>query len=291
MSLANQVGIVSRAQVNIPTPGAETGTGTIVQKTLNPDGSSTYYALTAKHVVRDPGSGRQMAGEEPGENISIPKYVITQSGAFPIQSMYRDPSGKDLALFSFTVPPGGKPLTVAKVSSSGGADLSGKPIVLVGGAPEASTRPELVAEGANLKPNGGLCSYTAPVNLPAKPLESDASSPSDLPPGLVSFPSKTLPTEPGTSGSAYVGPSGIAGVHYAVSSQTEGGPDKGRTYVTPVDSRWVTAGVTALESGTGPDVRHLDPPPNAANIVGTYYKKYDLPRAGKSPEAVCWTPS
>lgn len=275
--LAKVVTTALAAQVEVPGPGGS-GTGTIVEKRHNRDGSTTYFVLTAKHVVSSEGSGHYMSGKEPEEGIQVPRYVITQSGAFPLERKYRDPSGKDLALFSFVVPPGRQPLPVAKVSADGAADLSGKSITLVGGAPNEFTRPELRAEGAHLQKNGVLCSYISPVPSSALPVGQDEARYSHLPPGLVSFPSDNLPTEEGTSGSGYVGRNGVAGVHRGVSSRQDEGPDKGsRTYVTPVNEEWVRKGVEALERGAGPDVRIANVTPQDRVTVEAYYEKYDLP--------------
>ena len=276
--LAKQVTTALAAQVEVPGPGGS-GTGTIVEKRHNPDKSTTYFVLTAKHVVSSEGSGHQMGGLEPGERIQVvPRYVITQSGAFPLERKYRDPSGKDLALFSFVVPPGRQPLPVAKVAADGAADLSGKSITLVGGAPNEFTRPELRAEGAHLQQNGVLRSYISPVSSLALPVGQGEARSSHLPPGLVSLPSDNLPTEEGTSGSGYVGRNGVAGVHFGVSSRQDEGPDKGsRTYVTPVNEEWVRKGVEALQSGAGPDVRIANVSPQDRATVEAYYEKYKLP--------------
>lgn len=272
--MANQVNAAVAAQVEIPSGGGA-GTGEIVQSRPNPDGSTTYYALTAKHVLAGKSSGSYAT--EPGSTqmIPIPKYVVTQTGAFPIDSMYRDPSGKDLALFSFTVPSGGEPLAVSKVSPNGAADLAAKPITLVGGAPDGS-REELRVEGADVKRNGVFWSYTSPVP-PAVPIGPEDPDHAELPPGVWSVPSNLVPTEPGASGSGYVGPGGIAGVHRGVSSRRDGGPDKGRTHLTPVDKAWVSSGVEALERGDGPDVRRLNPTPTQREQIETYYRRYELP--------------
>lgn len=268
----NQVNTALAAQVEIPS-GEFPGTGTIVESRTNSDGSTTYYALTAKHVLAGDDSGHYTV--EPGSTqmIHIPKYVVTQAGPFPIESMYRDPSGKDLALFSFSVPPGGPPLPVTKVSQAGETDLSEKPITLVGGAPDESTRSELLREGAKIKQNGVLQSYTAPIPR-AVPVKFG-------PPGVWSVPSDKVPTESGTSGSAYVGPNGVAAIHQGVSSRQDGGPDKGNTYMTPVDRSWVNSGVEALGQGTGPDIRQWNLTPEQIRQIDEYHAKYNLHPPGK----------
>lgn len=278
------------------------GSGMVVHSQSNPDGSMTYYALTAGHVPYS-SSGRVEPGwvfndpTAPDKKGSVPPHVITKDGIYPVDRVSSKPSGgqPDLALVSFTVPAGGPRLPVAAISPDGRRDLLTTSATLVAGAPAGTfgpscdgtekdpqglcdtvaatglgitSRQELGAEGAQVEIMGNNVGvYTASTNGPAsnlhpKGIEGVAAS-------VLGYHS-TFPTEPGTSGSAYVVDGRVAGVHVAISPNlTVGGPDKGATiFVEPVSSDVVNAHIEAMRNTPRYDN------PSAPDVLSRYYKLY-----------------